>query len=268
LFLLGLELAKARERSLAGLEMFLLTRMLVQLEGECLSVISQNCNNSSALAEAILGALDLLTAGVVMVNSGSQVLFMNRVAEDILSESDGLEIVSDILQVSTDGSLAPIQEVLRAQIGFFSTSTPEVVSVCVRRSSGTPLTVVVRTASALVGNGNSANATTLVFILDPDRPVGISRADLRQLYGLTYTESNLVNWLVDGKTLEECRVLLGVRPSTVRMHLRNVLGKTGTASQGELVWLLFKNLGLVGTPQAFNEGSKKPSPPSHHKTIC
>jgi len=240
---------------------------LVVLERRISIVISQNCTNSSALAEAILNALDLLTAGVVMVNSASQVLFMNRVAEDILSECDGLEIVSDILQVSTDGSLIPIQEMLQTHARFSGHRASEVVSACIRRGSGTPLTVVVRTASARAGNGNSANATTLVFILDPDRPVGISRADLHQLYGLTYTESNLVNWLMDGKTLEECRVLLGVRPSTVRMHLRNVLGKTGTASQGELVWLLFKNLGLVGSVPLVSEGTNAP-PPVHHKMIC
>jgi hypothetical protein len=52
------------------------------------------------------------------------------------------------------------------------------------------------------------------------------------------------------------------------MHLRNVLGKTGTASQGELVWLLFKNLGLVGTPPLVSEGSTNAPPPAHHKMIC
>ena len=91
---------------------------------------------------------------------------------------------------------------------------------------------------------------------------------MHQLYGLTYTESNLVNWLMDGKTLEECRVLLGVRPSTIRMHLRNVLGKTGTASQGELVWLLFKNLGLVGNPPFVSESAADTSVPTNHKMIC
>jgi len=231
-------------------------------------VNSQSCNTSTALADAVLSALDLLTAGVVMVNSRSQLLFMNRVAEDILSECDGFEVVSDILQVSIDGSLIPIQELLKGQAGFSSSPKSEVVSACVRRTSRTPLTVVVRTASSLALNGNSAKATTLVFILDPDRPVGLSRADLHQLYGLTYTESNLVNWLMDGKTLEECRVLLGVRPSTVRMHLRNVLGKTGTASQGELVWLLFKNLGLVCNAPVASEGSTNASVPTHHKMIC
>ena len=231
-------------------------------------MISQNCNNSTALAEAILSALDLLTAGVVMVNSRSQVLFVNRVAAEILGESDGLEVVSDILQVSMEGSSVPIQELLETQREFSTSRKPEVVSACVRRTSGTPLTVVVRTASTASGNGNSTSATTLVFILDPDRPVGVSRSDLHQLYGLTYTESNLVNWLMDGKTLEECRVLLGVRPSTIRMHLRNVLGKTGTASQGELVWLLFKNLGLVGNPTFASASAADTSVSTNHKMIC
>jgi len=224
-------------------------------------MISQNCNNSTALAEAVLGALDLLTAGVLVLDSSSQVLFVNRVAEDILSECDGLELVNDVLQIPVDGRRVPIQEIPAIRSGLSTSRKSGIVSASIRRNSGTPLTVVVRNAVSLARNENTA--TTLVFILDPDRPVGISRTDLHQLYGLTYTESNLVNWLMDGKTLEECRLLLGVRPSTVRMHLRNVLGKTGTGNQSELVWLLFKNLGLVGAVAVGNEPS-----PTNHKMIC
>jgi DNA-binding CsgD family transcriptional regulator len=231
-------------------------------------VMSQNRNNATVLAEAILSALDLLTAGVVMLNSTSQVLFMNRAAEDILRECDGLQVVNGILQVLIEESSLPIQALLKTNATFSTSGSPQVVSGRIQRISGTPLTVVLRAATSFMGNGNFANPTTLLFILDPDRPVGISRADLHQLYGLTYTESNLVNWLMDGKTLEECRELLGVRPSTVRMHLRNVLGKTGTASQGELVWLLFKNLGLVGSGPVVSEVSANATISADNKMVC
>jgi DNA-binding CsgD family transcriptional regulator len=49
---------------------------------------------------------------------------------------------------------------------------------------------------------------------------------------------------MEGMALEDCGDELGIRRTTVRMHLRNIFAKTGARRQGELVALLLKSIGL------------------------
>jgi DNA-binding CsgD family transcriptional regulator len=74
--------------------------------------------------------------------------------------------------------------------------------------------------------------------------VEATELELRQLYGFTSTEAQLANLLMEGMALEDCGDELGIRRTTVRMHLRNIFAKTGARRQGELVALLLKSIGL------------------------
>jgi DNA-binding CsgD family transcriptional regulator len=83
------------------------------------------------------------------------------------------------------------------------------------------------------------------LIHDPERQANAGLTGLRELYGLTFTEGRLADLMMQGKTIEDCTGLLGIRRTTVKMHLRNLYGKTGVQRQSELVSLLFKSFGNV-----------------------
>jgi DNA-binding CsgD family transcriptional regulator len=209
---------------------------------------SKNGNEShpNGLLSALLAGLDLVKTGVAVTNSGSRLLLINRAAEEILSARDGLEIASgDILQLSTEGCPLPVKTMLEE---YAIPQGRDGIAASIHRPSGKrPLSVVVRPAPGYAGVDEAATPAALVFILDPERLTGAPQADLHQLYGLTSAESNLANYLMQGKTLNECCEQLGIRHSTGRMHLRNLFSKTGVRRQSELVGLLFKNHGLVST---------------------
>jgi DNA-binding CsgD family transcriptional regulator len=82
-------------------------------------------------------------------------------------------------------------------------------------------------------------------MLDPERPVEATEGALRELYKFTATEARLAKLLMSGRTFEQCCEQLGVRPSTIRMHLGNLFAKTGVQKQGQLVSLLLKSAGMV-----------------------
>jgi DNA-binding CsgD family transcriptional regulator len=88
-----------------------------------------------------------------------------------------------------------------------------------------------------------------VLIHDPEFPVQVGYTELRELFGLTLTEARLTNLMMQGKSVDECTGLLGIRRSTVKMHLRNLYGKTGVQRQCELVSLMFKSFGNVRSGQ-------------------
>ncbi len=195
---------------------------------------------------ALLGALDLLTTGVAVTSRNGRLLFINRTAEEILQAGDGLEITeNEVLQMSVEACPLPIRKMLTPGIRQPVPRGVNGMTASIHRPSGKrPLTVAVWPTTSIGERLGGEKAEALVFILDPERPVGASQSDLHQLYGLTSAESNLANCLMEGKRLNDCCRQLRIRMPAARMHLRNLFRKTGTRKQSELVWLLFNNYGL------------------------
>ena len=60
----------------------------------------------------------------------------------------------------------------------------------------------------------------------------------------------MVSRLAAGQTVAEIAAARRVRPDTVRIQLKQVFAKTGTARQSELVALVLRTLGPLITPPA------------------
>jgi DNA-binding CsgD family transcriptional regulator len=213
-------------------------------------IVAMPQNNVSDLLTAGFGALDLLNIGVVVCGSSGEMLVANDTAEEILRARDGLELDAQGVLCATcqsGASLAGvIQQVARTRNGVDNNNNNNVDSAfAVRRPSHKrALTLFVRAVNAKAEPPADHEAAVLVMILDAALPVEATELELRQLYGFTSTEAQLANLLMEGMALEDCGDELGIRRTTVRMHLRNIFAKTGARRQGELVALLLKSIGL------------------------
>jgi DNA-binding CsgD family transcriptional regulator len=201
----------------------------------------------SDLMTAGFEALDLLSIGLVVCGAAGQLLVANSTAQEILRSRDGLELSPEGMLCATHDSDGSLGEVL-SQVAK-TARAGEAGSVdgafAVRRPSGKrALTLFIRAVKGAAENSSAQEAAVLVLILDAALPVESTGAELRQLYGFTATEAQLANLLMEGMALEECCKELGIRRTTVRMHLRNIFAKTGVRRQGELVSLLLKSIGL------------------------
>lgn len=190
-------------------------------------------------------ALDLVNVGLLVTSLSGQLLLANHTAEQILESRDGLEITA-AETIRTCLKSSPALNVLLEAAGKSLPSEFGDAILAIRRPSGKrPLTLVIRPVQAPSASPDAATPTTLIFILDPEFPVETADEELRQLYGLTSTEACLANLLMEGKTLDDCCDLLGIRRSTARTHLQHVFEKVGVQRQSELVSLLLKSIGLV-----------------------
>jgi DNA-binding CsgD family transcriptional regulator len=188
-------------------------------------------------------ALDLLGIGLVVCGADGQLLVINQTAERIVQTSDGLEVDSDGRLRTTQECNPPFAELL--QRVSVSKGEGEVALAVRRPSSKRPLTLLLRSTNGHSQDGPGAvSPAALVLILDSALPVNTVEAELRQLYGLTYTETRLAKLLMEGLTLDDCCAALGIRRTTGRMHLRNLFAKIGVRRQSELVSLLMKSIGL------------------------
>ena len=187
----------------------------------------------------------MLNIGVVICGSSGEMLVANDTAQEILRARDGLELDAQGVLCATcqsGASLAGvIQQVDRTRNGVDNVDSAFAVR---RPSRKRALTLFVRAVNAKAEPPADHEAAALVMILDAALPVEVTELELRQLYGFTSTEAQLANLLMEGMALEDCGDELGIRRTTVRMHLRNIFAKTGARRQGELVALLLKSIGL------------------------
>jgi DNA-binding CsgD family transcriptional regulator len=198
------------------------------------------------LLTAGFSALDLLNIGLVVCGADCQVLMANDTAGKILQARDGLELADGALSATEDIDNAlgnMIREVARSSRAGESGSLD--TAFALRRPSGKgALTIFLRAVNSNHESASAKQAAVLVMILDAALPMEAREAELRQLYGFTSMEAQVANLLMEGNSLEDCCDELGIRRTTVRMHLRNIFAKTGVRRQGELVSLLLKSIGL------------------------
>jgi len=87
-----------------------------------------------------------------------------------------------------------------------------------------------------------------LFICDPDIPFDLDGNLLTQCYGLSPVEAKLATALLRGQTPSDYAKTRGISNNTVKSQLKQVLAKTGTHRQSELIQLLMTGFGMLASP--------------------
>lgn len=89
-----------------------------------------------------------------------------------------------------------------------------------------------------IKNGLPVNAHHLVLVQDSRRPCDLPINYLKQAYGITPAESELINHMVNGATLLEAAEKRAVTHETARWQMKNIMQKTQVHSQTQLSQLM------------------------------
>jgi DNA-binding CsgD family transcriptional regulator len=210
---------------------------------------------SNLLFGAVLHAFDVLGIGWIVCDASSHVLGVNRTAENIMRNRDGLELDCNGVLRTACGENDSFDRAIKwaaESTRFRKSGNQDVTLAVTRQSDKAPLTVYVRRVQGTSQDG-SRRPMALVLTLDSSACSNTTADDLYRLYRLTSTESRLARLLMEGKALEDCCCELGIDLSTGKNHLKQIFKKTRTRRQSELVMLLFKSIGLarlgVKTPE-------------------
>ncbi|MDE1178793.1 MAG: hypothetical protein PW789_19640 [Edaphobacter sp.] len=186
-------------------------------------------------------SLDAFGHAVFGVDGRRRVVFMNRLAEEMLVAGDGLSLVEGRLQAVGVADDVALQRLLAGAVSSFAESLAAAVLVQ-RRSGVAALTV---TAMPFTGVGQRMEPlAALVFCADPERRQATRQTLLRALYALSPVESRMVDLLVDGFDTNGAAVRLGMTQETARFYVKRVLAKVGVKRQSELVKRVLQLPGL------------------------
>jgi DNA-binding CsgD family transcriptional regulator len=194
----------------------------------------RSLRNHSVGRAAMSSAIDTVGHGVVVIGTDAVVYAMNRSAEQIVRDADGMVLRSGAISASDPVAARRLACSVAAALGRTGDIVRSGDSLLCSRPSGLRPYVV----HVLPTERNTEPPRALVIVIDPELTPEPPRAMLRRLYGLTHTEALVATDVLRGEGLRAIADDLSVSLATVKTHLQHVFIKTGTHRQSELVRLL------------------------------
>lgn len=191
-------------------------------------------------------ALNRIALGAIIVDVRARPLLVNRLAEHILAQHEGLSLTPAGLVADSPRSTALLRAAIRDTITSAARDghTASIGLRLDRRGSGRPLEIIV----VSLKNPRRiaiAQQMAIVFIADPERAHITPEGLLRDLYGLTTAEARLAIALAQGASLAVAASRLTVSRNTAHAQLKIIFEKTGTTNQSELLRLLHRGAAAI-----------------------
>jgi DNA-binding CsgD family transcriptional regulator len=184
------------------------------------------------IASAVLEALP---QAVLALDELGTILFANAAAERLLANGDGL-VLSGRLSTSD-----PRQQSALASLIFSAGNRTGGGGGWMRinRASGRlPYALLIAPLATREDELNRTRASVLAVVHDPTARLIPSEEMLSHVYGLTPAQGRLATVLARGHSLSSAANVLGIQPSTARIHLKSIFRKLGISSQVELARIL------------------------------
>ncbi|HEY8384789.1 MAG TPA: response regulator [Porticoccaceae bacterium] len=174
---------------------------------------------NARIAHSTRAALDQTGNFLFSCDSSGRLLWATPQAENLLALSGATD---EWLRTGLPRSLAPL---LTGRHG---------------RDRPLPLTGLSREVQVLF-MGQTGPHEYLLRLADPQRPSG---ADLlKEAYGLTEREAEVLLWLAKGKTNGEIGLILSISPRTVNKHLEQVFRKLGVENRTAAATMVIQCMG-------------------------
>lgn len=198
--------------------------------------VGRGVSEVRALERAALSAIEAMPIGVIMLDGEGVVVEANRSARAVLEAGEGLYIASGVLLADVGGRQVRGRDWLARTE---KQGAGEITLLPVPRAAGKrPLTLLMLPLEEQVERGGAGGPVALLFVSDPERSVQFDQTRIARLYGLSRAESRVAALLASGYRLEQVAEKLDIAYETVRKHLKQIFGKTGTYRQAELVRML------------------------------
>ncbi|MFA6051725.1 MAG: helix-turn-helix transcriptional regulator [Methylobacter sp.] len=238
-----LSIFRSKQQPFSADETALFSRLVPHLRRSCM--IHKKFSEVKSVQATDTDLLNRLPVGLVLFDKCGQAVSINHMAETLTRSSDGfcLNVAGRCLTDNANETRA-----LRQLIGNAAELGQGNAMSLHRNNSSRPLSAIVVSLQnqplAFIGSGPAV----ALFLYDPDLPFDLDDGLLTQCYGLSPAEAKLAAALLRGQTLSDYAQTRGISNNTVKTQLKQVLAKTGTHRQSELIQLLTTGFGMLAAP--------------------
>ena len=202
--------------------------------GEC---AASEIGNIYALNSALDNAYAVLGVGLVFFDGNKNVTHLNQLARNRLELPEEF-ILTGMDMFDTCFNQRSQVELKSAIDLLYSSKTSEEIKLTLPIRGEENVVMLQRLDKTAFGINVPGVA---MFIFKSDRNNDSSSADVARIFGLTKTEAKLTLAIVNGKTASEYSEQYGVSINTTYSQIKEVLAKTGTRRQAELVKLVLEH---------------------------
>jgi DNA-binding CsgD family transcriptional regulator len=192
--------------------------------------------------------LDQLESGVVVTDGSARPLFLNKQAQRIVAEADGLIVAANGLAAATRGATRQLRQAVAALAredaaawnGRSPDSSAQRLRLRLDRPSLRPalmLTLVPVWRLHADHMGGDAPRVA-IFVKELAAAIGIDKMAVAEAFRLTRREAEVAALIGAGYDLERIASTLDLGLATVRSHLKRVFSKTGMHRQSALASLV------------------------------
>lgn len=181
-------------------------------------------------------AFDLLADGIALLKRGGAIVYVNEALRRLAAGGNEIRIARNAIEFACPDLRSRLAHALGA---VDRVHDPDAVHLAtdfaVPRDEGLPpYTVSVRPLSRGGSDARHCDAAAMLLVHDPLQQRSATARMLRELYGLTNAEAQLVQALSTGMTAVAYAESRQVSITTVYTHLRRTREKTGWKSVAEL----------------------------------
>lgn len=238
-----LSIFRSRQQPFSADETALFSRLVPHLRRSCM--IHKKFAEVKSILTTDTELLNRLPVGLVLLDKSGQAVFVNQMAENLTRCSDGFYLnAAGRCLAGTANETRALRQLLDNAIELGHGNAMSLH----RNKSNRPLSaIVVSLQNQTLPFIGSVPAVAL-FLCDPDLPLDLDDSLLVQCYGLSPAEAKLATALLRGQTPSDYAETRGISNNTVKTQLKQVLIKTGTHRQSELMQLLTTGFGMLAVP--------------------
>lgn len=204
---------------------------------------------SGGNADAVL---DRMPVGIVVAARSGEIVFANQLAAALLKENTGLVSCDQRLAAADSTSSREIARLIAEAVDHAGAGVrqPGTALSVPRPTGGAPLSLLITPIWSNITRYRLSpldRPLAVIFITDPDRRQATPAELLRGLFGLSTTESKILEALVAGLSVAEIAGFLGRSEDTIRSHVKSILQKTATHRQADLIKLVMSSTAWLAT---------------------
>jgi DNA-binding CsgD family transcriptional regulator/PAS domain-containing protein len=174
-------------------------------------------------------ALDRLNLALVLCDAGARIHWLNTAARDLIARTRSLRIVAGRLEAPTPADNAALRGLVRSVASGAADSLVGVMAP----EGGDP--VHARATSSVGRPFPSERGQVALFLSRSSLGSPLEPSDLSTIYRLTPAEARLAAALAGGASLSGYSKQRGIAVGTARNQLKQVLSKTDTRNQSDLI---------------------------------
>lgn len=187
--------------------------------------------------EGLKKAIEFEGKGIIILDKNFNVLFLNKIAETILSTREGLEITKDGLEINDPVMSLHFKKSLKQIFNSEINGNEDFIFAIPKKDKGIPLVVQVVPLNDRF-TIKETQRQVLIILYEPKYQPLPNPGFLSKVFQFTPKERNIAILLTKGMDLKEISRELKISLHTVRTHLKHIYSKTNTSRQAELMKLL------------------------------